>query len=69
MPAGMVRPRASQVPPLRGVILTEYRDNGWQISAGGRIELGGRVGPCAACRQPCVRYGPSGGPLCSRCAP
>jgi len=67
MPAGMVRPRASQVPPLRGVVIVQYRDHGWRTSEGGRIDTGGHVGPCAACHEPCVRYGPRGGPLCETC--
>ena len=25
------------------------------------------IGPCARCRQPCVRYGPQGRPLCPAC--
>jgi hypothetical protein len=26
------------------------------------------LGPCACCRKQCVRYGPSGSPLCPACA-
>lgn len=67
MPAGMVRPRPSQVPPLRGVIIVQYQERGWQVSAGGRVESGSRVGPCGRCREPCVRYGPTGQSLCPSC--
>lgn len=26
-------------------------------------------GPCACCRTPCERYGPTGRPLCPTCQP
>lgn len=68
MPAGMVRPRASQVPELGPAEVAEYITAGWQISEHGRVGLGGVVGPCARCRGLCVRYGPYGGPLCADCA-
>lgn len=67
MPAGTVRPRASQVPGLGAGVVAEYLEAGWQITAGGRVESGSRVGPCARRREPCVRYGPTGGPLCAIC--
>lgn len=67
MPAGMVRPRASQVPPLGPTELGEYRRVGWRISVGGRVDSGGVVGPCAGCRRPTVRYGARGRPLCIAC--
>lgn len=67
MPAGMVRPRASLVAPLGLAEAAEYLTHGWQVTADGRPELGNRVGPCARCRRPCVRYGPTGQPLCLGC--
>lgn len=67
MPAGMVRPRASLVPDLGPVEVAEYLTRGWQVTEHGRPELGNRVGPCGRCRRPCVRYGPTGGPLCLGC--
>lgn len=71
MPAGMVRPRASLVPPLGTTALDAYRLAGWHITTHGHIDLGQRVGPCAnpRCRQPTVVYGPTGNPLCPACRP
>ncbi|MDG4768509.1 hypothetical protein O7632_31105 [Solwaraspora sp. WMMD406] len=66
MPAGMVRPRASQAPTLTDHALAVYRAAGWTIS-GRRIGAGHVVGPCAACHTPTVRYGPHGRPLCHTC--
>lgn len=69
MPAGMVRPRASQVPELGAGAVAEYRAAGWRISPHGRVGIGGALGPCGVCRELCVRYGPTGGPLCPSCRP
>ncbi len=67
MPAGMVRPRASQVPKLTPDALATYQDHGWQVSELGNVGTTDPTGPCARCRAPCVRYGPAGGPLCDGC--
>lgn len=69
MPAGMVRPRASQVAPLGAGAVGAYRRRGWAVSDHGRIDAGTRLGPCAICRQPCVRYGPTGSATCPLCQP
>lgn len=69
MPAGMVRPRASQVPPLGAGAVAQYRETGWRITEHGRPSLGTVVGPCARCRDPTVRYGQTGHPLCPECRP
>ena len=68
MPAGNVRPLASQAPHLTGDALAVYAAAGWTVS-GDRIGTGQVVGPCAACHQPTVRYGPLGQPLCPDCRP
>lgn len=67
MPAGMVRPRASQVPKLGPAVLAAYRAAGWRISDGGNPGIGTVAGPCARCLQPTVVYGPHGQPLCPTC--
>lgn len=67
MPAGMVRPRASQVAPLGPAAVIAYRRRGWTVSDHGRIDAGTRLGPCSTCRQPCVRYGPTGSTVCQPC--
>lgn len=69
MPAGMVRPRASQVPPLSPAGRLGYSTAGWHITEHGGVDLGQRVGPCATCREPTVRYGPTGHPQCPTCRP
>jgi hypothetical protein len=69
MPAGMVRPRASQVPPLGADAIAEYQRAGWHITAGGRVCAGATTGPCAACSRPTRRYRLGGGPLCRSCRP
>lgn len=69
MPAGMVRPRASQVPPLGPAAIAAYRAAGWRITPGGRVCSGTTTGPCGRCRQPTTRYGPHGHPLCPACRP
>lgn len=67
MPAGMVRPRASQVPPLGDAALSAYAAAGWQVTPDGRVGTGSALGPCARCRQTTRRYGPAGNPLCPTC--
>lgn len=71
VPAGMVRPRASQAPRLTEAAREAYRAAGWTITPHGQVCTGQRVGPCAtpACRQPTVVYGPTGQPLCPACRP
>jgi hypothetical protein len=66
MPAGMVRPRASQAPAITDHALSLYRAAGWTVS-GRRVGTGQVVGPCATCHTPTVRYGPLGRPLCHTC--
>lgn len=68
MPAGMVRPRASQNRPLSHVAKAAYVAAGWTLTAHGNLDAGYWSGPCARCRRPCCRYGPCGTALCSRCA-
>jgi len=67
MPAGLVRPRASQAPRLGAGAVLDYRERGWMITAFGRVSSGIVTGPCARCRAVCVRYGPHGRPLCPNC--
>lgn len=69
MPAGMVRPRASLAPRLGSTARHLYRAAGWTVGSHGTVGMGGddTSGPCARCRQPCIRYGPTGGPLCTTC--
>lgn len=69
MPAGMVRPRASQVDPLGPVATAAYKARGWRITPAGRVCPGVTTGPCASCREPTTRYGPAGHPLCPSCPP
>lgn len=67
MPAGMVRPRASQVDPLGPAAVDGYRAAGWRITPGGRVCSGTTTGPCGACRRPTTRYGPAGQANCPAC--
>lgn len=68
MPAGMVRPRASQVEPLGPVGVEAYRRAGWTITEHGRVDTGDVRGPCVRCARPTCRYGARGSPLCPSCA-
>lgn len=67
MPAGMVRPRASQVPKLARAVILEWVDAGWHLTELGHLDHGQWTGPCATCQTPCCRYGPTGAPLCPAC--
>lgn len=67
MPAGMVRPRPSQVAPLALNAIAAWLGVGWRLTPYGRLDLGLLVGPCARCRAPTVLYGPRGQPLCPSC--
>lgn len=68
MPAGMVRPRASQVAPLSAEAIATYlRRPGWRLTEHGRLDLDVTTGPCARCQTPHRRYGPQGRPLCDHC--
>lgn len=69
MPAGMVRPRASQVPPLGAGAIADYVQSGWHRTEGGGVDTGQRIGPCGGCQEPTVLYGPFGRPLCRTCDP
>lgn len=42
---------------------------GWKLTERGYLGDGDVLGPCARCRMRHVRYGPTGKPLCPRCAP
>lgn len=67
MPAGMVRPLASQAPRLGLVALAEYARRGWRITEHGHADSGQTSGPCARCRTVSEVYGPAGNPLCATC--
>jgi hypothetical protein len=67
VPAGMVRPRASQAPRLSPAVKALYAAAGWHLTDGGNLDHGQWSGPCAACHHPCARYGPHGRPLCPTC--
>lgn len=67
MPAGMVRPLASQVPKLSARVLAEAREKGWEISESGTYGRPGQEGPCAGCGATTKRYGVGGSPLCVGC--
>jgi len=66
MPAGMVH--RSLAPRLGPDALAAYAAAGWTVRDG-RVGIDQTVGPCARCRQPTVRYGPRGRPLCPTCRP
>jgi hypothetical protein len=68
MPAGMVRPRASQVPPLGLSAQAEAIRRGWRIVHGVMAPPGSITeGPCGLCRRSCERYGENGRSLCPAC--
>ena len=67
MHAGLVRPRASQAPRLGVGAVCDYRERGWTITPSGRVSPGIVTGLCVRCRLVCIRYGPTGRPVCTDC--
>lgn len=41
---------------------------GWRLTERQHLSDGNVIGPCARCQARHVRYGPTGRPLCPRCA-
>lgn len=72
MPAGRVRPKASQAPVMGAGAVADYRAQGWTVRDGRHGRIIARdddtTGPCALCGAACVRYGDQGGPLCPLCS-
>jgi hypothetical protein len=67
MPAGFVRPLASQAPKIGPWLAREYAACGWRITEHGLPDTGSPLGPCAQCGATHIRYGPQGQPLCPTC--
>jgi|GEM_PF-1966911 len=69
MPAGNVRPRASQVPLLDPAALEAWTRRGWHLTEHGRLTTGTTDGPCVRCACRTTRYGSEGHPFCTDCRP